>query len=434
MGRLISRIVTSFVLTLILPVPFLVAAEPTHTEAHTQLTAVTRREAYVFASTIDGLFRAPLATKRWERLKTPPEMPLNGTFAKLPEKSPLVIYIVYRDRDDKAPRGDLRYGLYLSRDNGTNWELISERDDFGETLLLPNGILFAVTGRDRSNTGNRLLRSPDMGKTWRDITGKGLGQIQAIEPDPKHPGLVRAHVWSIRVLMFEAENENYEWKSGPPRWPVDGRRPSDLFFARSSSSTGRLYMFRATLANYFTCDFGNLTQGQALEVVPLKERYEFASGAGVKVKMRVVFHFDAETLWAERRKALDKGQPLPKPEEPSEKFADQPGGTEFWGIRVESADLQVAKFPGDRRTVSETFIGGANDPAPQARAVKYEVFKLAPSSAYERELDLGKLFDFSKPGEYRVQIVYDSARIPSQDRRIWDGYFTSPVFTVVIRP
>ena len=179
MGRLISRIVTSFVLTLILPVPFLVAAEPTHTEAHTQLTAVTRREAYVFASTIDGLFRAPLATKRWERLKTPPEMPLNGTFAKLPEKSPLVIYIVYRDRDDKAPRGDLRYGLYLSRDNGTNWELISERDDFGETLLLPNGILFAVTGRDRSNTGNRLLRSPDMGKTWRDITGKGLGQIQA---------------------------------------------------------------------------------------------------------------------------------------------------------------------------------------------------------------------------------------------------------------
>jgi hypothetical protein len=68
------------------------ATEPTPDEAHMPLTAVSKRESFVFALTLDGLFRASLATNRWERVKTSPEMPLNGNFAAQPGRSPLIIY------------------------------------------------------------------------------------------------------------------------------------------------------------------------------------------------------------------------------------------------------------------------------------------------------------------------------------------------------
>ena len=85
-------------------------AEPPHDEVNTPLTAVSKRESYVFALTPDGLFRASLATKRWEKLKTPPEMPPNGTFAAQPGRSPLVIYVAQRSQADRtaSPRLSLR--------------------------------------------------------------------------------------------------------------------------------------------------------------------------------------------------------------------------------------------------------------------------------------------------------------------------------------
>jgi hypothetical protein len=78
----------------------------------------------------------------------------------------------------------------------------------------------------------------------------------------------------------------------------------------------------------------------------------------------------------------------------------------------------------DGKTVSSTH---------QPPAVKYRVSDLSPSSPYEREIDLSRLADFSRPGEYRVQILYDSGGHPEQDQSVWDGSFTRPVFTVVIQ-
>ncbi len=413
------------------------AAEPTPVEAHEPLTSISKRESYVFASTPDGLFRASLETKRWERLKTPPEMPPNGTFAHQPGRSPLVIYVALKSELDRQPRPGSRYGLYLSRDDGVTWDLVSERNDFGATLLHPSGALFAVTGADGMNAGSHLLRSPDLGKTWRDITGKSWGQFMGIEPDPDHPGLVRIHAWAIRRYTFVAEDENYEWRGVRGGLRPTGRRPSDEFFARDSSSTNRYSSYTATLANYFGYDFGNQTHVHALEVVPVKTRFEFARGARVVVPVRVVYLDDPDTMWPERRKAAAEGRPLPKPTPPSEKFADQLGGIDFWGLRIETANDQIVKYPPGRRVVTlsvETTPDGKTvSSRSQPEAVKYQVFDLSPSSPYEREIDLGRLGDFSKPGEYRVQILYDSGGHPEADKDVWDGSFTSPVFTVVIR-
>jgi hypothetical protein len=414
-----------------------VAEEPTPDESHTPLTSISRREKYVFASTPDGIFRASLESKKWDRLKTPPEMPPNGNFARQPGRAPQVFYVAMRSQFDSRARPGTRYGLYLTRDDGATWELVSERDDFGVTLLHPSGVLFAVTGDDGVNHGSHLLRSTDLGKTWRDITGTARGQFMGIEPDPDHPGLVCIDVWSIRSYSLVAEDENYQWKVKRGERPVAGRRPSDEFFARDSSSTNRFYLYAATLSNYFGYDFGNQKDVQAFEVVPLQTRFEFARGARVVVPVRVVFHFDPDRLWPERKKAAAEGHPLPKPTAPTEKFADQPGGTDFWGVRVESRGDQIVKYPPGRRTVTisvqSTPDGKTVSSRTQPAAVKYQVLHLSPSSPYEREIDLGRLADFSRPGEYRVQIIYDSGGHPSGDKEVWDGHFTSPVFTIVIR-
>ncbi len=214
------------------------AADPTREEANTPLTSVSKRMFYVFASTPDGLFLAPIVTRRWQRLTTPPEMPLNGMFAKQPLRSPLIFYVATHAGSDRRPRGDHRYGLYLSRDDGATWELVSERDDFGPTLLLADGGLFAVTGDDGMNRGQQILRSPDLGKTWGDITGRTGVLIHDIKPDPDHPGLIRVHGNARHggVILLQAD-ENSEWKKirKPERTP--GRRPSDEFFSRGMSDS-----------------------------------------------------------------------------------------------------------------------------------------------------------------------------------------------------
>jgi hypothetical protein len=417
-----------------------VAQEPMPIEGNTPLKSVSKRESFVFATTGNGLYRASLETKRWEKLKTPPDMPLDGKFASQPGRSPILLYVALRSTirgKNEPPRPGLRFGLYLSRDDGMTWELVSERDNFGATLLHPSGVVFAVTGADGVNAGSQLLRSTDLGKTWSDITGKAFGQFQSLKPDPDHPGLIRIRAWAWRDYTVVAEDEKYEWKAHHPGPRVTGRRPSDEFFERSSSSSNRHHLFAATLANYFKYDFENKTQVQALEIVPLKTRFEFARGARVVIPIHVVLHYDPDTVWEDRRRPAADGRPLPKPEPPTEKFADQPGGVDFWGLRVETAEDQIQKYPEGRRrvtmTVESTADGRTVSKTSQPPAAKYEVFNLSPSSPYEREIDLGKLHDFSKPGEYRVQLLYNSGGHPEADRSVWDGSFDSPVFTIIVR-
>ncbi len=262
------RIECSIVIALTV-VPCLAAApppptEPTPDEANAPLTSVSKRESYVFASMYTSLFRASHETKKWERLKTPPGMPPAGRFAAQPGKSPLVVYVATPPADGRRPGA--RYGLYLSHDDGATWRLISERADYGATLLHPSGVLFAVTGAvDEVIRGDHILRSPDLGKTWRDITGNAPGQLERIEPDPDHPGLVRIHSLALRDFMLTADDENYHWNT-LQRKRVHGRRPADEFFSRNAASSTGYSLYRATLANYFRYDFGNRADVYALEL------------------------------------------------------------------------------------------------------------------------------------------------------------------------
>ncbi len=161
----------------------------------------------------------------------------------------------------------------------------------------------------------------------------------------------------------------------------------------------------------------------ALEIVP-RVALPVHGGRLVTVPFRVVYHYDPEVALYYHRKAAAAGRDVPLPKPPHAKFADQPGGIDFWHLRVESADEQVTRSPPESENVTKN-----RRPA----RLRYKVVELSPSKPYERELDLDRLFDFSKPGEYRVQIVYDSDVKPDPKMGAWDGSFTSPVFTVEIR-
>lgn len=175
----------------------------------------------------------------------------------------------------------------------------------------------------------------------------------------------------------------------------------------------------------------------ALEIVPRETGYEFARGARVAVMVRVGFHDDPDTVlpdWGEAASKTGAGSKLPTP---TESFADQPDETVFWGLRVESVHGQTERYPASQRymtTTVEVPADGKPEPStPRPAPAKYRVFDLSPSSHYQRAIDLGRLSDFSQPGEYRVQILYDSGGNAEGDERVWDGSLTSPVFTVVIK-
>lgn len=122
---------------------------------------------------------------------------------------------------------------------------------------------------------------------------------------------------------------------------------------------------------------------------------------------------------------------------PAEKFADQPDEVALWGVRVESRGEQTAKYPGIKdyvaMTVQSTPDGKTVTTESQPPRVSHKVFDVSPSKPYERQIDLSRLFDFAKPGEYKVQLIYNSGGHADDDRAVWDGSLTSPVFTIVIR-
>ena len=152
------------------------------------------------------------------------------------------------------------------------------------------------------------------------------------------------------------------------------------------------------------------------------------------VPIRVVFHYDPDLAQAEWRKADAEGHHYAKPTPPTTKFADQPDGAAYLGLRVESPDgQQVEKDPLRDYVTTTVTHGKIVTRTHQPPRVEYRVFHLSPSAPYERTLDLGRFHDFSKPGAYRVQAIYRSGRHPDDEKGQLHGLLTSPVFTVVIR-
>jgi len=58
--------------------------------------------------------------------------------------------------------------------------------------------------------------------------------------------------------------------------------------------------------------------------------------------------------------------------------------------------------------------------------------RLTHRQSYKRSLDLSAMCDFSKPGTYRVQLLYDDGWLADRNKGDWQGHFRSPVFEIKI--
>jgi hypothetical protein len=363
-------------------------------------------------------------------------MPPGGAFAKLPAGSPLIIYVARRTADGPSESGRFRYGIYLSRDDGGTWIRISDGDDYGTVLLLRDGTLFAVTNPSASNGPSRVHQSRDMGKTWRDITGKGFGQIVDLFPDPDHPGLICLDVSAMRAYVLQAEDEGYRWKAISGSEWYRGRPLSTAdFFNRTYGTTSTLHMLHSSLANYFEFDFGDQPSLPAFEIIPGRERFEFRRGERVSVPVRVVFRQNFESNLAEWKRGTAQGHRWPQPTPTTVTLIDQREDTALWGIRVERAGQRINKRPTDPERFRRVL--QARDRAALREELlsdgKYEQIRMNVEADHMRAIDLGRLADFSEVGEYQVQLYYASGYLSDPAKGEWGGTFTSPVFRVIIK-
>jgi hypothetical protein len=422
-------------------------AEPSQEEADLPLTSVVRRHAAVFASNEAGLFRADLTTKQWRRLTLPEGMPNGGGFARLPEDSPLMLYAVANPSSIEAKKPNAgqieknkarKFSFYLSKTDGQTWDLISEKEDFEEVLLLPNGSLFAAktiataTSPGTVEWTGRVFMSKDLGKSWRDISGVGFTAHPHLSPDPDHPGLVciRNDPWVKRPTVTYAEDEQFNWISVKDHdW-----RPKAEFFLRSSMMKEYL---QATLNNYFLYDFGSTPFAPAFDISVAQSRFEVEAGQAVSVPITIVFREDFARRLRDWKQSTTKGQAAPRPTPVSFQFPDQKVGLDCWKLRLEHNGRR-ATMPQDNE---DPFGSATDDKGAKRMDIKekpakdddWKSIEVSASRPYQRTLALSKLYDFSDPGEYRVQLEYDNLDLDLGHPIVWRGCFTSPVFTVVVK-
>ncbi len=423
--------------------------EPTQEEADLDLTSVLRRKADVLASNSAGLFRAELSTKQWRRLTIPDHMPIGGAFGDVPEDSSLILYSIAKPNLYNFPRASIgsrsknkayKFGMYQSKNDGHTWDLVSENDNFGQVVLLPNGTLFGLRA-DWANkpppiaASDRLFTSKDHGKTWKDISMEGgFGMHPYIFPDPDHADLVCVQFSGIRICIAQAQDERFQWKTLRLGQWKPPKRGTTLGFSRCIFSTApTFYSFEASLGNYFSYDFGSGTFLAAFDIVPAHNHFELHAGQTVSIPVSIVFREDFARCIRRWKQLTAGGHSDPKPTSTSVQIVDQKIGLDCWGIRVEHNGKRTELPVGlDRNNVGYDRKAGNAIKEKLRKHDDWQSVQISESSPYHRTINLSKLFDFSDPGEYQVQLVFDNSNLGCGDGVEWVGGFDSPVFTVVV--
>ncbi|WP_254508580.1 WD40/YVTN/BNR-like repeat-containing protein [Anatilimnocola floriformis] len=411
-----------------------VLAEPPKVdELDVRLDEVLRRKTDVLVTSSAGIFWSNLEEKKWQKRTLPAQMPIGGKFGVVPTDSEQILY--YSPRWHKLTEGQ-RAGIYGSTDAGQTWQLLSEGGEYGPVAMLENGSLFAVTNAEQINRQPSIAVSRDLGKTWRDISGNLSGRVHGLFPDPDHPGLICVETHCIRGYVEQADDENYEWKS-TISWHWHPERREKVSFGRpysTSSSNNPLYIFCATLRNYFDYDFIYGASTPAIDLSTGAERFTFRTGEVLAVPITIRFLQDLRN---------DK-MPI------VEKLIDHPANLAAWGLRWEFQGERSYKSPGIVAAMSrirDEDSAARSKGLPGFREEKqnaliaglkgdraWKTVEFSAMAPYRRMLEIGKLGDFAKPGEYRVQLDYQSTYLADRKDGPWIGSFSSPVFTVVIEP
>jgi hypothetical protein len=401
---------------ILVPGPLGMAADST-AQMDLPLRSLLVRERDVFACNEAGLFRASKSDGHWRPLPLPDGMPPNGFFATEPVSAPDLWYYAPNWVLAPAANSGKLAGLYRSRDDGQHWQLVTSVYDLRDVFLHPNGTLYAIIRvvmkkPEATTIRDRIIMSRDEGQSWTDITGTlgpGIG-LSKIMADPDHPPLVIMLAESMRAIIAQAQDERYQWELTREWDWMEQHMTDEVFFYRDYSTGATLYMFPATLSNYFQYDFGSRADLPAFDIVPDRSSYTFAMAEPKRISVAVRF----------------------LPSEPKVKLIDLKDQVGFWGLRVID--------PKGRRTrVLAPLLNSwrASGQKPEdlgriRRSKEFGVHLLSAQQPYLRSIDLEPLYSFDEKGTYRVQLQYDSF-IADRQRGEWPGSFTGSVFEVVIR-
>jgi hypothetical protein len=367
-----------------------------------QLRSVLVRQGVVFASCPSGLFRASTTGKNWVRLTVDDRMPLDGFFAEAAPGNPSLYYYTPKWIGRTMPSANRKtFGLYRSDSCGGNWELLSTQYDIGDMYVHEDKTIYAIAkiiekSERPTAVYNRIVRSTDSGRHWEDISHGLHVSLLKILQDPDHKELVCLLSNSVQNYVEQAGDKSYQWKHASEGKWFSKHLPLEFFFADEYGTGTTLFMHHATLSNYFDYPFGSRAEIYSFRITV---------GGGRDFKRKEPIVLPVEILFLFERDA-------------SATLLDTEKGHACWGVNRILPD-------GTQQVVPIAKGVGRNSPDVRSH-------RLTHRQSYRRSLDLSAMCDFSMPGTYRVQLLYDDGWIADVDRGDWQGNFRSPVFEVRI--
>jgi hypothetical protein len=396
---------------------------------------------WVFASTPLGIYRASLREKKWARLPSPKTLPHVVFFAAQPANSPMIYCyspVPRNGENDLYPTTGKTLGLYRFDIRGEKWELLSSKYGFTDVCVKDGKTVHALVDVPKIDKETqqpclapRILVSEDSGVCWKDISAwEGpMSHRLAIFPDPDHKDLVCVegrHPQGAWVL--QASDKRYNWTCVRyEEWEARHPLASDFFAADSC------VLYNAKLSNYFSFPFGDSASVPSFQVTVGGLR-------NFKRRERMLLSVNVEFLFE------DPGESAGLVGGPGEgvKLVDTERGHLVWGLRRVLPDgtrewVQVARPDPPDWAPQRGFPDRSREIIPAEKAVRpgpgeLKLHHLTHRKSYERSLDLSEMCDFSKPGTYHVQLIYENDWIADKKRGEWAGRFTSPVFEVTITP
>lgn len=460
------RLVAILVLPWVASITFAKPAPRTQKAQGDWILSLRLQRDHVFATTADGLYRARLDKKQWERLDGQSVPEPGGLFvADRAEEKTLFYFVTPSARhaaafasDSDKVKDPRHSGLYRSLDLGATWKLMNHVHDFERMVRLPGGRLFALTQLRENMDKEReyrqqVLMSDSDGRDWKDV-GNGVATnypLLFFTRDPDHPQCVCLYsAFTMRRggVVLQAADETFRWKSvlaslrADHEWPPDEKKTEEEFFdhwyyvgyglnwpagavqrlpeefpgetfRKDGTGIGTSAGIHARLDNYFALPFGNARSFSGFDIVPDKTKYVFRTDEPLRVNVALNYRTE--------------GTPRLFPH-----LVDACDVRHFWSLKVSGPGTQKRElWPKDQ---ANPFADLKNVKLADVLK-KHDAweFRLTPAKPARRAIDLRELGMPTQQGTYRVQLRFHNRW--TDDRGISRSLntVTGRVFTVRIQ-